>query len=63
MIDSILCHDKADAHNVIDVIGGKHIEGFEYLDNGKVRILLDCSVSELITHKDTSPLGYNPYQE
>lgn len=47
MSDTILCHDKEDAKNVIDNIGASHISDWEFLPDGKVRLILDCKVEQL----------------
>lgn len=45
--DTVLCSDKEDAKEVIDSIGGQYVDDWEFLPNGKVRILLNCTVEEL----------------
>lgn len=47
MSDTILCHDKEEAKQVIDSIGARYIEDWEFLDNGKVRLILNCRLEEL----------------
>jgi len=47
MSDSILCHDVKDAHTMVDVIGGEHIDDFEYLEDGKIRIVLNCRLEDI----------------
>lgn len=53
MNDTILCHDKQDAKNYIDAIGGEHIEDWEFLENGKVRLILNCKLSEIAERSKT----------
>lgn len=47
MVDTILCHDKEDAKKVIDDIGSKVIEDWEYLEDGKIRLILNCELKDL----------------
>jgi len=51
MSDTILCHDKEDAKNLIDSIGPAHIDDWEFLPDGRVRFFLDCTIDELVTSK------------
>lgn len=53
MIDTILCHDKEDAKNVIDIVGGKNIEDWEFLPEGKIRIILKTKLEEINEQKKT----------
>lgn len=47
--DTVLCSDKEDAKQFIDSIDEQYIDDFEFLDNGKVRILLNCKVKDIGT--------------
>lgn len=40
MSDTILCHDKEDAKNVIDALGGENIKDWEFLPDGKIKFIL-----------------------
>lgn len=42
MTDTILCKDKKDAHKVIDAIGSEHIDTWDFLDSGAIKIYLNC---------------------
>lgn len=50
--DTILCIDKEDAKRAVDSIGCRYIDDFEFLDNGKVRILLNCKVEDIKEQKN-----------
>lgn len=39
-MDTLICRDKEDAKKYIDAIGGENIEDWEFLENGKVKIIL-----------------------
>lgn len=45
--DTILCSDKKDAMNCISNIGAQYIDDWEFLPEGKVRIYLNCKLSEI----------------
>lgn len=47
MTDTILCADKDDAIRVIDSVGSEHIDDWEYLENGNIRIYLNCKMEDL----------------
>lgn len=40
MTDTILCSDKEDAKKTLDAIGMRFVEDWEYLEDGKVRLIL-----------------------
>lgn len=40
MADTILCADKEDAKDAVDAIGCEFIDDWEFLDNGKVKLIL-----------------------
>jgi len=46
-VDTILCKDKKDAHRVIDDIGHTHIADWEFLEAGKIRLILDCRIGDM----------------
>lgn len=39
--------------NYIDAIGGEHIKEWEFLDNGKVKLILNCKLSEIAERSKT----------
>lgn len=39
-MDTLICHNKKDAHKAIDNIGGQFIEDWEYLPEGKIKLIL-----------------------
>ena len=51
MKDTILCHDKEYAKQCIDNIGSENIEDWEFLPNGKIRIILNCKLEQTKVHK------------
>lgn len=50
MSDTILCHDKEDAKNVIDALGGENIKDWEFLPDGKIKFIL---VGKLVEENDS----------
>lgn len=54
MADTILCHDKKDAKDTIDAIGCANIVDWEYLDNGKVLLILEDGVIDQIKKENKS---------
>lgn len=47
VVDTILCSNKEEAKRIVDGIGAKYIEDFEFYENGKVRVDLNCSLAEI----------------
>ena len=45
--DTILCRDKEDAKKVIDAIGSEHIDTWDFLDSGAIRIYLNCRLKDI----------------
>lgn len=45
--DTILCHDKEEAKYLLDVIGARNVADWEFLAEGKVKLILNCSVEQL----------------
>lgn len=45
--DTIICHDKKDAHRVLGEIGIQNVKDWEFLEEGKVKLILNCKIEEL----------------
>ena len=39
--DTITCSDKQDAFNVIDNLGGEKVIDWEFLEDGKIRLIVE----------------------
>lgn len=53
MRDAILCRDKEDAIRAISDIGMANIEDWEYIEDGKIRIILNCKLEDISTEQVT----------
>lgn len=47
MCDTILCKNKREAMKIADGIGWNYIEDWLFLNDGKVRLLLNCTLKEV----------------
>lgn len=45
--DRIFCRNKEEAKKVIDAIGSEHIDTWDFLDSGAIKIHLNCRLKDI----------------